>query len=100
MEQDVTLNIHYSAPKEIWDKINRVYESMPYWKGYDDGPHWEDGDEIELTASVEPGGLQICGNMPDEIWQSWYSELKEKLTNALEYEIGEPENGLDFKYWN
>lgn len=36
---------------------------------------------------------------PDDIWKVWYRELKEKLTAALGYEIGEPEDGFDFKYW-
>ncbi len=30
MEHDINLNIHYSAPQPIWDKIGFVYESMPY----------------------------------------------------------------------
>lgn len=30
---EVNLNIHYTAPDEIWEKINSVYESMPYWAG-------------------------------------------------------------------
>ncbi len=24
MEYDINLNIHYTAPKEVWDKINEV----------------------------------------------------------------------------
>ncbi len=36
MEHNINLNIHYTAPKEIWDKIGEVYQSMPYWSGYDD----------------------------------------------------------------
>mgnify|MGYP003410067419 FL=1 len=31
MEHDVNLNIHYSAPDEVWMKIGKVYASMPYW---------------------------------------------------------------------
>lgn len=100
MEQDVTLNIHYSAPQEIWDKIDEVYQSMPYWLGYDNGPRWEDGNEIAVTASVEPGGLQIYGTMPDDIWMKWIKEFTDKLTEVLGYPIGEPEDGYDFKYWD
>ena len=97
MRHDVTLNIHYSAPDEIWEKIGKVYQSMPYWAGAD-RPKWI-GEGIDLWASVEPGGLQIAGSMPGEIWEKWYQELKEKLSAALEYEIGEPADGYDFKYW-
>ena len=98
MHHDETLNIHYTAPDEIWEKIGSVYKSMPYWAGADQGPKWV-GEHIGLWASVEPGGLQIAGTMPDDIWEEWYRTLKAKLTAALGYEIGEPENGYDFKYW-
>ena len=33
MKHDVNLNIHYSAPDEIWEKIGNIYSSMPYWAG-------------------------------------------------------------------
>lgn len=97
MEHDVNLNIHYTAPDEIWDKIGKVYRSMPYWDGSADYPRWT-GPDIDLWASVEPGGIQIAGTMPDELWENWYHALKEKLTAALGYEIGEPEEGYEFRY--
>ena len=99
MEQDVTLNIHYSAPDAVWEKIGRVYRSMPYWAGDDQGARWR-GAGVDLWASVEPGGVQIAGTMPEGIWESWYRELREKLTEALGYEIGEPADGYDFRYWD
>ena len=71
MNHDINLNIHYSAPKEIWEKIEKIYESMPYWAGCKNGPQWI-GKNIDLWASVEPSG----------------------------YEIGEPEEGYDFKYFD
>ena len=97
---DVCLNIHYSAPKEIWDMIGEVYRSMDHWYGYENGgcPAWK-GDNIDLCASVEPGGLQISGEMPDEMWDKWYIELRAKLSDKLGYDIGEPEDGFKFKYW-
>lgn len=101
MEHDINLNIHYTAPDEVWDKIIAVYRSMPYWTENSDrqGPSWI-GTDIELWVSVEPSGIQIFGTMPEEIWTEWYSSLKEKLTAALGYEIGEPEDGCAFKYWD
>ncbi|MBR1592774.1 MAG: hypothetical protein IJ666_07180 [Ruminococcus sp.] len=96
---DICLNIHYSAPKDIWEKISAVYKSMPYWDSDEKSlPHWC-GEGINLTASSEPGGIQISGTMPENIWAEWYKTLKEKLTNALGYEIGEPEYGYRFKFW-
>ena len=98
MEHDINLNIHYSAPDEVWDKISDVYKSMPYWAGNNKEIKWI-GKGIDLWASVEPNGIQIAGVMPEDIWNEWYSSLKSKLTEALGYEIGEPEDGYDFKYW-
>lgn len=60
MEHNVNLNIHYSAPEEIWRKISEVYKSMPYWTETDQGARWI-GENIELWTSVEPGGIQIAG---------------------------------------
>ncbi|MBP0958332.1 MAG: hypothetical protein J5997_13340 [Oscillospiraceae bacterium] len=98
MEHDVNLNIHYSAPEEVWTKIDSVYRTMPYWSNKDDCSRWV-GDDIDLLASVEPGGIQISGTMPDDIWDEWYDTLKNRLTEALGYEIGEPEEGYSFKFW-
>lgn len=42
--------------------------------------------------------MQLYSTMPEDMWNEWYSELKEKLTEALGYEIGEPEDGFEFKY--
>ena len=97
MNIDVNLNIHYTAPDTVWDKIGEVYESMPYWASNENGPCWK-GEGIDLWASVEPSGIQIAGEMPEDIWNEWYSDLKNKLTDALGYEIGEPEDGFEFKY--
>ena len=99
MRHDVTLNIHYSAPDEVWERIGNVYQSMPYWAGNDRGPKWT-GENIDLWASVEPGGIQIAGVMPEDIWKTWYHKLKTDLSSALGYEIGELEDGYDFKYWD
>lgn len=99
MEHDINLNIHYSAPDEVWNKVGEVYRLMPYWAGDKNGPCWK-GENIDLWASVEPSGIQIAGIMQEDIWNKWYSSLKSKLTKALGYEIGEPEEGYSFKYWD
>ena len=40
----VNLNIHYSAPQEVWDRIVKCYTEMPYWKGFVNGcPQWYEG---------------------------------------------------------
>ena len=57
------------------------------------------GKDIDLWASVEPGGIQIAGTMPDHIWEEWYSLLKKRLTEVLGYEIVNL-RGYDFKYFD
>lgn len=99
MEHDICLNIHYSAPEEVWNKINNVYKTMSYWNENEKYPHWQ-GENIDICASVEAGGIQISGTMPDDLWHEWYSVLKARLTESLGYEIGEPEEGYRFKFWN
>lgn len=104
-EHDVCQNIHYSIPKELWEKVMDVFRSMPYWTD-DEGKikdclFWYDEEQcVELYCSVEPGGVQISGLMMYELWRKWYPKLKNELTAVLDYEIGEPENGYKFKYWN
>lgn len=102
MHHDINLNIHYSAPEDVWLKIYDVYKTMPYWCGDDKHTgqtgEWS-GKDIDLYVSVEPGGIQITGFMPEHIWNEWYAELKIKLTKALCYPIGKPEEGYEFKYW-
>ncbi len=99
MQIDVTLNIHYTAPKSVWDKINRAYKQLPYWDGFDnDGPHWIDKG-IDITASSRHDGLHILGEMPEEKWDEWYELLKQKLSAAVGYPVGEVVDGYEFHYW-
>ncbi|MBO5031834.1 MAG: hypothetical protein J6C19_16020 [Lachnospiraceae bacterium] len=96
----ININIHYSAPQEVWNKVEKIYTQMPQWKGFVNGcPQWygEDGKFIE--ASVEPSGLQLYGKMPQKEWDEWLQIFKDKTTAALGYAIGEPEDGYDFQYW-
>ena len=61
---NINLNIHYSAPQEVWDEIEKCYAEMP-----------------------------------QEEWNEWLQLFKNRLTRALGYSIGEPEDGYEFKYW-
>ena len=84
---DINLNIHYTMPDDLWKKLSEVYASMPYWVEEEKSPCWR-AENIDLMASVEPSGIQIFGEMPEEIWEIWYSELKEKLTRSEERRVG------------
>ena len=55
MNHNINLNIHYSAPEEVWKKIDDIYRVMPYWSEKEDCPHWI-GADIDLWASVETSG--------------------------------------------
>lgn len=97
---NVNLNIHYSVPQEIWDKMERIYSEMPGWKGFTNGcPQWYGEDNKFIEGSVEPSGLQLYAKLPQEEWNEWIQIFKEKATEVLGYPIGEPEDGYDFKYW-
>ncbi len=95
------LNIHYSLPDDIWDKIVAIYPDMPYWGKFVDGcPLWDNtGDTAKfIEASVEPSGLQFHAQMSKEEWDKWFDLFKEKATKLLGYTVGEPEDGFDFVY--
>lgn len=97
---NVNLNIHYSVPREIWDKIVCLYGEMPQWKGFEDGcPKWygEEGKIIE--ASVEASGLQFYAKLPKEEWENWITQFKNNASKILGYEVGEPEDGFEFHYY-
>ncbi len=96
----INLNIHYSAPQKIWNKLEKLYTEMPHWKGFVNGcPQWYGEDGRLIEGSVEPGGLQLYAEMPQEEWNEWLQLFKEKATAALGYRVGDPEDGYDFKYW-
>lgn len=102
MMQSRNLNIHYSSPTFVWENLKEIYSSMPNWIGYHNGfPYWFGScdDEKYLTISVEPSGLQLLGNIENDEFEEWFVILKEKATKALRYEIGEPEEGYQFKFY-
>ncbi len=99
---NANLNVHYSTPNEIWNIIDKICQSMPAWLGYINHiPYWFGSEEDErfINASVEPSGIQFFAKMPADEWNEWLTLLKIRLTDALGYEIGEPEDGYEFKYY-
>lgn len=96
MSVNVNLNIHWNAPEHIWEKVRDVFQSMEGFQEESSYPLWVIGDYV-IEASREPSGLQLYSTLPEDLWCQWYGGLKEKLSKALGYEIGEPEEGFDFK---
>jgi hypothetical protein len=59
-----------------WSCLANAYELLPSWKGIEDGfPFWFGLTESTsfLTASVEPSGLQITGQVTSTELQQWHS---------------------------
>ena len=99
--QEITLNIRYDAPDEIWAKIPFIYSQMPGWLGFaeDNMPYWysmdNSGDKKMISASVEPGGLQVYGYMSTDEWSLWLSSFTEKATSELGFEVGDVQDGYE-----
>ncbi|MHC1682208.1 MAG: hypothetical protein AB6733_04580 [Clostridiaceae bacterium] len=95
------LNIHYSSTEEVWEKLIKVYSEMPEWRGFIDGiPQWyiQENDKRTITASIEPSGLQFYAELPQEDWDLWFDLFKKRASEALEFPVGEPEDGFQFHY--
>jgi len=93
----INLNIYYTAPNEIWSKLGELYTKMPGWNGK--MCEWYGYDGKLIYVSVEPSGLQFCAQLPVKEWEAWISEFKKKATEIMGYEIGEPEDGFEFRYY-
>lgn len=95
MNQTITLNLPYNLSDEDWQTVQKVYENIDGWKGYiiDGCPTWfgSENDERYVWASVEPSGLLLSGNLPNDIWAGWLTVLCAKLSVALNLEIHDSE---------
>lgn len=97
------LNIRYDLPEEIWNKVPDVYKKMDGWLGFGSGdngeegiPYWfsYNGNEMSISASVEPSGLQfLASNIEEDQWNSWLSMFKKVATEILGFKVGELEAG-------
>ncbi|AHN21733.1 hypothetical protein [Lysinibacillus varians] len=98
---NMNLNIHYSAPQEVWDKLERLYREMPNWNHFVNGcPQWHGSDGKLIEVSIESSGLQFYAQLPSEEWNEWITLFKKRATKLLGYEVGEPEDGFAFHYYN
>lgn len=95
---NVNLNIHYTAPQEIWNKLEVVYSMMPGWD--EDKHQWYGNNGQLIQVSMEPSGLQFYAELATEEWEMWISEFKRKATEILGYDVGEPEDGFKFDYYD
>ena len=96
------LNIHYTAPKEIWEKLQKLYQEMPHWKenyGETDATWYAEGDGKLIEACVDPSGLFFYAELPQEEWDLWFDLFKKRATEILGFAVGEPEDGFPFIIW-
>lgn len=95
---NVNLNIHYTAPQEIWDKLEILYSMMSGWD--EDKHQWYGNNGKLIQVSIEPSGLQFYAELAAEEWEMWISEFKRKATKILGYDVGELEDGFKFHYYD
>lgn len=108
MNVDVTLNIHYTAPEEIWNRLGALYREMPGWaEAHGEGGcpwpgQWfgQGGEERYLTASAEPGGLQIYGELPEAVWAPWLDQFCRRAGEILGYPVGAVEEGFPLRIYD
>ena len=82
--------------QKVWDRLEGLYRDLPGWQGFVKGcPLWRmDGGSIQ--GSVEPGGLQLSGELPPEEWAVWLERFRREASGLLGYPVGEPEEGFPF----
>jgi hypothetical protein len=92
----ITLSLPYDLTPEQWTAVDQVFRNMDGWLGYnpaDNTPCWY-GNESErrfVSASMEPSGLLIDGNLGIAEWTGWISVLCSRLSLALQMEIRDAE---------
>ena len=79
------LNIHYSIPENLWNALVEMFAQLPHYRG--------------IEASLEASGLQFYAELPQQEWDDWFADFKNKAEKILGYPIGEPEDGFDFRIY-
>ncbi|MEJ5151412.1 hypothetical protein [Comamonas sp. MYb396] len=71
MHQQITLDVRYDQPQEMWAAVLAAYRAMPGWIESDDFPHCfgSESDAKYVTASVEPSGIVFEGEMESREWE-------------------------------
>lgn len=76
MEHDITLNIHYTIPENLWKKLFPLIEEL---------------DVYGIEYSVEVGGLQLYedGNIPDKEWNRLINRFCKQASEILGFAVGD-----------
>lgn len=93
MEDSITLNLPYNLSESEWAKVMAVYREMDGWVEGQAVPCWFgqlDSAQF-ISASVEPGGLLVSGNIESLLFRGWVTKLCAKLTSSLGREVYDAE---------
>jgi hypothetical protein len=94
--QSITLSMPYDLTQQQWAVVDQVFRGMDGWIGYseqDNCPEWFGHIDSPryVTASVEPSGLLIEGNLSGGFWTGWLTVLCARLSLGLNMEIRDAE---------
>jgi hypothetical protein len=89
MEESITLNLPYDLSELEWSKVMAVYRQMNGWVEGQALSCWFGLlDSVQfISASVEPSGLPVSGNIEPLLFRGWVTKLCAKLTSSLGREI-------------
>jgi len=93
MDNSITLNLPYDLSEPEWAKVLAVYCEMDGWVEGQALPCWYgelDGAQF-ISASVEPSGLLVSGNIEPLLFRGWVTKLCAKLTSSLGREVYDAE---------
>ena len=93
IEQSITLNLPCDLTDEEWAKVAAVYRAMGDCIEGQEVACWFGPPESSrfVSASVEPSGLVIQGNIEPGHFRGWVTKLCAKLTAALGREVYDAE---------
>lgn len=90
--QQANLNIRYDWP--LWDyRINVIYSKTDGWIQGTNRWFSKTNEGKYITSSLEPSGLMFSGQMEDQEWKLWITNLKRVATELIGTKIGEIELG-------
>lgn len=90
MKQSITLNVPIDLSPQEWQKVADVYQNLDGWMGpQSEIPYWygKEGDPRYISASAEPSGLLLEGQVEPSLWTGWVSVLCARLSLALGREV-------------
>ena len=91
---NINLNIHFTSPNEVWEKLVNIYLTMPGWSGIIDGvPTWY--GENEKTSEAWDIVEELSTSMPQ--WAGIVADFADKQIDTEKViEVSIEPSGLQF----